>query len=104
MEEEGGRNLYAFVKNDPVNQLDALGESLLSVLPDPGEAEARAAEAKAGASIASRVREALDIYSNIQDFAVQLESAADGDSSDLFMHVLQAAGNAMAGRLGRATA
>ncbi|GDY23534.1 hypothetical protein LBMAG56_48810 [Verrucomicrobiota bacterium] len=101
LEEEGGRNLYAFVKNDPVNQLDALGESLLSVLPDPGEAEARAAEAKAGASIASRVREALDIYSNIQDFAVQLESAADGDSSDLFMHVLQAAGNAMAGRLGR---
>jgi RHS repeat-associated protein len=93
--EEGGTHLYAFLLNSPGSKIDAIGTSLLSVLPDPAEQDAQAAEAQQGASLISRVREMVDNFNDFQDIVSTAMDAANGDVSGLFEALLSGENNPM---------
>lgn len=98
-EEEGGINLYGFVGNNPVNAFDAFGESVLSIMPNPGEYESRAAEARTGASLIQRVQNAVDTFDDLQQLTSVIMDAATGDPVDLLINMFQAGNEGLSGGL-----
>jgi RHS repeat-associated protein len=91
IEEEGGLNLYAFTANNPVNSFDPLGQSVLSVLPNPGDASNRAAQARMGTTLIQRVQEAVDLFNIAQEFGAAMMDA-DGENSDAILVMTMMAG------------
>lgn len=95
LQEEGGINLYAFCLNNPITGIDALGESLMIINPGVDQ-DARAQEAKMGASFISRVKDAVNAYSDVQDFIATLsEHGPEG----MLEAGLQLAGDHLSARL-----
>lgn len=80
LEEEGGLNLYAFVQNNPINFVDALGEMLLDVTATGAyQDDAKLAQAKTGSSFISKIKDAVEAYSDAQDFIATISDVADDD-------------------------
>jgi RHS repeat-associated protein len=91
IEEEDIRNLYAFVGNRPIAAFDRLGLSILTVLPNPGEQSANAAQARTGASLIQRVQDAVDTFNDLQELTSIIMDAATGDPIDLLINLFQSA-------------
>ena len=80
LEEEGGLNLYAFVQNNPINSVDALGEMLIDVTATGAyQDDAKLAQAKTGSSFISKIKDAVEAYSDAQDFIATISDFAGDD-------------------------
>ncbi|MBI5801235.1 MAG: RHS repeat-associated core domain-containing protein [Verrucomicrobia bacterium] len=98
LEEEGGLNLYAFVQNNPISSVDALVHVTLGDVLITGSVQddAKLAQAKTGSSLISRVKEAGEAYSDIQDFVA---SVSEYGPEGMLEAGLQLAGDHLSARL-----
>ena len=91
-EEEGGINLYAFCENDPINVFDALGMEGTLLEEESAAGIAGGVEANGGGAqaitFANKVRDAVDTFSDFQQFIGDVMDSAEGDSDDLFINLL----------------
>ncbi len=101
---EGGSNLYAFAGNNPLNAFDALGAEIEE------EETAAGAEAEIGSeggtqaiSFLNHVKGVFNAYNDAQEFINDLSNLADtvegGDSTEILIAGLQAAGHAFGAAL-----
>jgi RHS repeat-associated protein len=95
IEEDGGKNLYAFVANSPVHSLDALGQILLETLFAEGfEFPNEAAELAVKGKQANTIREVFERLNNITRFMNGVLEANNFDL-DEFINLKQLSAAAM---------
>jgi RHS repeat-associated protein len=86
--EEGGINLYAFIHNNAINGLDAIGKLTTfeqEVMADVYADEAQAAKfiAQRGETIITRVQQAANAHAQGQSLSVTIMDSAEGDATEL---------------------
>jgi len=78
IEEQGGDNLFTFVINTPINAADPSGEFLLDTLVANSEDSASTmAQVRQGYSLVSKIQDAVNAYSDVQELASIVMNVSD---------------------------
>ncbi len=95
--EEGGLNLYGFVDNNPISSFDKLGNSLVTILPNPGDLSNRGRQAAQNNAAKNRIHDMVEAYEDISEIVGLVLDCTTGDATDLVMMLKSADNNPMAG-------
>ena len=102
IEEQGGNNLCAFVRNNSVEAMDPLGNSLIgTLLINTGEDADDVVEYKQGQSLVGMIRQVVTEGNNLQQFEAGIEEADGLDISSLMSSIQAAQGAIDQGLLGK---
>jgi RHS repeat-associated protein len=103
--EDAGANLLAFVFNSPIGSYDLHGTTAGTLLDtDSAMSTGEAIEGEgAGQAVGllKKVREAVDSFNNVQQFAADLLDSSKGDDTGLYVDLLSTAAGCLTGGLGK---
>jgi len=100
---DGGLNLYAFVGNNPINDVDPLGLSTGSLADlEAGSGGAASLDAGAGGQalgILWRVKNAVDTFNTVQELGTTMMDADPNNADELLMATLTLGADLLGGKL-----